>query len=211
MSGSLVHPFIHSFNHHSFIQSLNTIFMDPIYAGSILGTGNSVCVSSRSVVFKMLWTVAHQAPPSQVRILEWIAILFSRGPSQPRNWTQVSCTASRFFAVWATREAWEYSGEDYRSNLWLKGVSQTREGGFPVASAHTHGLTILQHNTASTSQRVRELPFGNVSIDHLAQHLSKKTSPNMTVKIEKVRLRWITCQSNSYLLSLGNNNFVNSP
>ena len=151
----------------------------------------------------------------QVRILEWIAIPFSRGPSlgpsQPRNWTQVSCTASRFFAIWATREAWEYSGEDYRSNLWLKGVSQTREGGFPVASAHTHGLTILQHNTASTSQRVRELPFGNVSIDHLAQHLSKKTSPNMTVKIEKVRLRWITCQSNSCLPSLGNNNFVNSP
>ena len=45
----------------------------------------------------------------QVRILEWIAIPFSRGPSlgpsQPRNWTQVSCTASRFFAIWATREA----------------------------------------------------------------------------------------------------------
>ena len=39
----------------------------------------------------------------QARILEWIAIPFSRGPSRP--WTWVSCTAGRFFTVWATREA----------------------------------------------------------------------------------------------------------
>ena len=41
----------------------------------------------------------------QARILEWVAIPFSRGSSQPRDWTQVSCIASRFFTVWATREA----------------------------------------------------------------------------------------------------------
>ena len=39
----------------------------------------------------------------QARILEWIAISFSRGSSQPRDWTLVSCTAGRFFTVWATR------------------------------------------------------------------------------------------------------------
>ena len=36
----------------------------------------------------------------QARILEWIAISFSRGSSQPRDWTHVSCIsglASRFF------------------------------------------------------------------------------------------------------------------
>ena len=32
------------------------------------------------------WTVAHQAPLSQARILEWVAIFFSRGFSQSRNW-----------------------------------------------------------------------------------------------------------------------------
>ena len=37
--------------------------------------------------------------------LEWIAIPFSRGSSQLRGWTQVSCIAGRFFTVWATREA----------------------------------------------------------------------------------------------------------
>ena len=38
-------------------------------------------------------------------ILEWAAIPFSWGSSQPRDWTWVSCIAGRFFIVWATREA----------------------------------------------------------------------------------------------------------
>ena len=41
----------------------------------------------------------------QARIWEWVAFLFSRGSSQPRDRTQVSCIAGRFFTSWATREA----------------------------------------------------------------------------------------------------------
>ena len=33
----------------------------------------------------------------QARILEWVAISFSRGSSWPRDQTQVFCTAGRFF------------------------------------------------------------------------------------------------------------------
>ena len=33
----------------------------------------------------------------QARILEWVAFLFSRGFSQPRDRTEVSCIAGRFF------------------------------------------------------------------------------------------------------------------
>ena len=33
----------------------------------------------------------------QARILEWVAFPFSRGSSQPRDQTQVSCTADGFF------------------------------------------------------------------------------------------------------------------
>ena len=40
----------------------------------------------------------------QARILEWAAISFSRGSSQPRDRTRVSCFADRCFTVWATRE-----------------------------------------------------------------------------------------------------------
>ena len=38
----------------------------------------------------------------QARILEWVAIPFSRGSSQLRDQTQVSCIAGRFFIIWAT-------------------------------------------------------------------------------------------------------------
>ena len=33
----------------------------------------------------------------QARILEWVAISFTSGSSQPRDQTQVSCTAGKFF------------------------------------------------------------------------------------------------------------------
>ena len=42
----------------------------------------------------------------KARILEWVAISFSRGSSRPRNRTQVSCIAGRCFTIWATREVY---------------------------------------------------------------------------------------------------------
>ena len=41
----------------------------------------------------------------QARILEWVAFPFSRGSFQPRDQTQVSYIAGRFFTNWANREA----------------------------------------------------------------------------------------------------------
>ena len=41
----------------------------------------------------------------QATILEWVAIPSFRGSFQPRNWTSASCTAGRFFTIWATRQA----------------------------------------------------------------------------------------------------------
>ena len=41
----------------------------------------------------------------QARILEWVAIPFSRGSSQPRDQTQASCIAGRYLTTWATWEA----------------------------------------------------------------------------------------------------------
>ena len=50
----------------------------------------------------ILYQLSHKGSP---RILEWVACSFSSGSSQPRNPTWVSCTAGRFFANQATREA----------------------------------------------------------------------------------------------------------
>ena len=44
----------------------------------------------------------------QARILEWVAILSSRGSSEPRDQTQLSHIAGSFFTIWATREAHIY-------------------------------------------------------------------------------------------------------
>ena len=41
----------------------------------------------------------------QTRIMEWVALPFSRGSSQPRDRTQVSCIVGGFFTSWAKREA----------------------------------------------------------------------------------------------------------
>ena len=41
----------------------------------------------------------------QARILEWVATSFSRGSSQSRDQTRVSCIAGRHFNLWATTEA----------------------------------------------------------------------------------------------------------
>ena len=66
-----------------------------------------VCVLSHfslDQLFVTLWTAAHQPPLIhgilQAKILQWVAIPFSMGSSQPRNGTPVSCVfciTSRFF------------------------------------------------------------------------------------------------------------------
>ena len=45
------------------------------------------------------WSFIGWFPP------KWVAVPFSRGSSPPTDWTQVSCIASRFFTICATREA----------------------------------------------------------------------------------------------------------
>ena len=69
------------------------------------------------------WTADRQAPLSmgilQARILEWVAMTSSRGFSSPRDQTQVSCIADRFFTVWATREVQEYWGLSHLHTIFV--------------------------------------------------------------------------------------------
>ena len=77
---------------------------------------------SRSVVPDYLRPVdCSPAGPSvqeilQARILEWVAISFSRGASQPRDRTPVSRIAGRRFNLWATREAHNNAIEISKTN-----------------------------------------------------------------------------------------------
>ena len=67
------------------------------------------CSLPGSSVLGILWA----------RILEWVAIPFSRGFSWFRDWTQISWTAGRFFTIWATR--WVYFQISYtgKFNLFI--------------------------------------------------------------------------------------------
>ena len=90
-----------SLNHKfSFEAFIFVPFLKYVY--SSLDMFMCVCESLRHVQLSVTpWTVALQA-----RIVEWVAVSSSRGSSWPMDWTHVSCIASRFFTIWATREAW---------------------------------------------------------------------------------------------------------
>ena len=59
---------------------------------------------------RILYQLRHKG---RLRILTWVAYLFSRGSSWPRNQTGVSCIAGRFFTNWAMREALKSKLLDY--------------------------------------------------------------------------------------------------
>ena len=40
----------------------------------------------------------------QAKMLEWVAILFSRGSSPSRDWILVSCIAGKLLTIWTTKE-----------------------------------------------------------------------------------------------------------
>ena len=57
---------------------------------------------SRVQLFATPWTVAYQTPLTEIfqaRVLEWVAISFSKGSCQPRDRTWVSRIAGRRFTV----------------------------------------------------------------------------------------------------------------
>ena len=61
--------------------------------------------------FPTLWHPKDCSLPSssvhgilQARILGWVAISFCRGSFWSRDWTWVSCTAGRSFAIWAVQK-----------------------------------------------------------------------------------------------------------
>jgi len=85
----------------------------------------------------------------QARILEWVAISFSRGSSLPSDQTWVSCIAGRCFTLWVTREAHKK----------ILNIS-TQHLAIPLLDIHLEKIkTLIQKDGASlVAKTIKNLP-----------------------------------------------------
>ena len=86
---------------------------------------------SRSAISDSLWPHGlYSSWNSPARVLEWVAVPFSRGSSQPRDGTQVSHIAGRFFTSSAIREAHKESWPPKNWCFWIVMLEKTLESPF---------------------------------------------------------------------------------
>ena len=126
----------------------------------------------------------------QARVLEWVAISFSRGSSQPRDWMRVSRIEGRHFTIWATWEA-ERQRID-ASELWywrrLLRIPWT---------ARRSNQSILKEISPECSLEGLMLRLKLQSFGHLMQRADWLKKTLMVAKIEgrrrraQQRMRWL--------------------
>ena len=93
-----------------------------------------VCVQSLQSSLTLCDTMNYNLPCStvpgilQARILEWAAFSFSRGSSQPRDRTQVSCITGGFFTCWATTEAQDTGVGSLSLLQWIFPTQESNRG-----------------------------------------------------------------------------------
>ena len=80
----------------------------------------------------------------QARIMEWVAISFSRGSSRPRDWTQVSCITGGCFTILATREGQSESHSVVSDSLWPHGLYSSWNS--PGQNTGVGSCSLLQGN-----------------------------------------------------------------
>ena len=115
----LIHTHTHTHTHtHSFVTFSSIISYYKILS-IVSCVMQQVIVDYLSYTWKVKVLVAQSCPTLcnpmdyrppgssvhgilQTRILEWVVTAFSRGSSWPRDWTQLSCIAGRFFTMWVT-------------------------------------------------------------------------------------------------------------
>ena len=88
----------------------------------------------------------------QARILEWGAIAFSRGSSQPRDWTLVSGTGRRILYCWATRATENYFKYFANVNYWIH-VANLYSGYYHLAYFTDEKPEARRNKSSPRSQR----------------------------------------------------------
>ena len=128
------------------------------------------------------------------RILEWVANSFSRGSSQPRNWTQVSCIAGGFFTSWATSSV-QFNRSVVSDSLWPHESQHARP---PYLSP-----TPRVYSTHAPLSRWCH-PAISSSVAPLLLLPSIPPSIRVFSNESTLRMRWPKCWSFSFSISLSN-------
>ena len=90
----------------------------------------------------------------QARVLDWIAISFSRRSSWLRDWTRVSHSVGRHFTIWATREA----AASHRTTRWVEQLSSRRSRN---ENLHPKPQSQLWHDIQKTASHTRSMHRGS--------------------------------------------------
>ena len=159
---------------------------------------------SRSVVSNSLWLVHGIL---QARILEWVAFLFSRGSSQPRNRTGVSCIAGGFFTNWAIRKALcasvlirkRQSSSPYKIKLVFYWYGLNCDHPLPTPNLHVEAIT------PSTSES--DCIWRRVSKEMIKFKWGLRVGPNptwpMSLEEEEMWTHWETTGAHMYKKATG--------
>ena len=118
----------------------------------------------------------------QARILEWVAILFSKVFSQPRDGTWVSHIAGGFFASCATREAQWVQGDQDEVAEWSRGWSAN-----PLCSACVGSNPILLHLRLPRPAFSLGLPSGGSGFQWGKKKKKKPFLPMQEMKVPSRR------------------------
>ena len=125
---------------------------------------------------------------SQARILEWVAISFSRGSSQPRDWSHLSCIVGRFFTTEPDSFPLEgptcvISSVQLLSHIQLCDPMDCSRSGFPVHHQLPKLPQTQVHRVSDSIQSSHLLSSPSPAAFYLSQH---EIFSNESV----IRIRW---------------------
>ena len=131
---------------------------------------------------------------SQAIILEWVTMSFSRGFSQPRDQTHVSCIGRQILYHWATREEFTWLPVHYKKtqlrNSWMEEMLREK-GHSPSMAACSLNQKPSPNRCSGLSQW---LPYVSTADKHMGRcWLSQTPAP-----LSSQRWRWGWSSSESF-------------
>ena len=142
---------------------------------------------SRVQLFVTPWNIVHGI--LQARILEWVAFPFSRESSQPRDWTQISHIAGRFFTNWAITEAFSN-----RNNQMSKASLASRNPTplcLPLCQ-HTNDYTGWISFFPNSADPFTFLCFGTIYFYLLGHHSQPISASELALSLQEANPVWET-------------------